>query len=185
MFVAQEARLPVPLSVAHARVSTLIRGSRLVRASEDAYDEWVTGVMRVGPAGSQGISRLVHARFLELVPRGEAVVLTLRWEVTGPAGGLFPALDADITLSPDGDQATRLRLDGAYRPPFGAVGAALDRAMLNRVAAATIRSFVGEIADAIVNSQAEIERGEGGQLTELPAAREDPGAGQSASNSAT
>jgi hypothetical protein len=151
MFVAQEARLAVPLSAAQPRLSNLIRSGRLVRASEEAYHDGVAGVIRVGPAGSPGLSRVVHARFRELVTRGEAVMLTLRWEVTGPGGGLFPALDADITLTADGDQATLLRMDGAYRPPLGAVGALLDQAILHRVAAATIRSFVGRVADAIVN----------------------------------
>ncbi len=147
MFVGQEARLGISLSVAQARLSNLIRGSRLITASEDAYGEGITGLMRVGPS----LSRLVHARFREPVTRGDVVVLTLRWEATGPGSELFPVLDADITLAADGDQATLLRMIGAYRPPLGAFGDLLDRAILHRVATATIRSFVGHVADAIVN----------------------------------
>jgi hypothetical protein len=161
MFVRQEARLGVPLSVAQPRLSHLIRGGRLISASEDAYDEGITGLMRVGPVGSPCPSRLVHARFREAIIHGAAVVLTLRWEATGPGGGMFPALDADITLTADGEQATLLRMDGAYRPPLGAVGTVLDRAILHRVATATIRSFVGKVADAIVNPAADMEGGPG------------------------
>jgi len=151
MFVGQEARLRVSLSVAQTRLENLIRGSRLISASEDAYGEGITGLMPVGAGGPAGLSRLVHVQFRDLVTRGEAVVLTLRWEATGPGGGLFPALDADIRLTADGGQATLLRMDGAYRPPLGGLGVVLDRAILHRVAALTIRSFVGRVADAIVN----------------------------------
>jgi hypothetical protein len=64
---------------------------------------------------------------------------------------LFPALDADITLTPAGNHSTTLTLTGAYRPPLGTVGAELDRAILYRVAAATIRAFLHRVADAIVH----------------------------------
>ena len=164
MFVVQEARLGVPVSIAQVRLSNLIRGSRLVEASEDAYDEWVTGLVRVGVPG---VSRLVRARFLELATRGEAVVLRLRWEATGPGEGLFPALDADITLTPDGDQATLLRMDGAYRPPLGAVGTVLDRMLLHRVAASTTRSFVIQVAEAIVSPQPAAESVQAARQWEL------------------
>jgi hypothetical protein len=162
MFVHQEARLEVSLDVARARLSNLIRGRRLIRASEDAYRESITGLMRVGPVGgAPGLSRLVLVRFRELVTDGDSVVLALRWEADGPGGGLFPALDADITLTAAGMRATVLTLDGAYRPPLGAVGAGLDRAILHRAAAGTIQSFVQRVADAIINpaSPAPAEQG--------------------------
>jgi hypothetical protein len=63
---------------------------------------------------------------------------------------LFPVLDADITLVPHGSEASLLAVSGAYRPPLGALGAALDRAVLHRVAEATIQSFVNQLGDAVV-----------------------------------
>jgi hypothetical protein len=86
--------------------------------------------------------------FRDLVMRDDSAVLTLRWEATGPGGRLFPALDADITLTPAGERATLLRLAGSYRPPLGSLGAGLDRAILHR-AAATIRAFLSRVADSI------------------------------------
>jgi hypothetical protein len=167
VFVGQEARLGVSLSVAQTRLSNLIRGSRLVRASEHAYGEGITGLMRVGPGGSAGLSRLVHAWFREPVTHDDTVVLTLRWEATGPGSDLFPVLDADITLAADGDQATLLRMTGAYRPPLGALGTLLDRAILHRIATATIQSFVGHVADAIVNPAAGMQTEQGARQWEL------------------
>jgi hypothetical protein len=65
------------------------------------------------------------------------------------ARGLFPALDADITLTSAGKHATLLRLAGAYRPTLGWLGAGIDRVILHRVAAATIGVFIDRVADAI------------------------------------
>ena len=76
-------------------------------------------------------------------------VLTLRWEATGASGALFPALDADITLTPAGPDSSLLTLDGAYRPPLAALGAGLDRAILHRVATPTARSLLSQIAESI------------------------------------
>ena len=76
-------------------------------------------------------------------------MLTLRWEATGPGGALFPTLDADITLTPAGPDTSLLTLDGAYRPPLAALGASLDRTILNRVATPTGRSLLSQIAESI------------------------------------
>jgi len=51
---------------------------------------------------------------------------------------------------------------GSYRPPLGSLGQALDRAILHRVAAATIRRFVVQVA-------ARIGGGQSGGATEKPA----------------
>jgi hypothetical protein len=48
-----------------------------------------------------------------------------------------------------------MRLAGAYRPPLGALGARLDAVIMNRVAAATMRSFVRRVAEAIVHPAAQ------------------------------
>jgi hypothetical protein len=69
----------------------------------------------------------------------------------------LPVLDADITLSPSGKQATLLTLAGVYRPPLGSLGAGLDRAILHRVAAATIRNFIHGVAAGITGHAATAE----------------------------
>jgi hypothetical protein len=72
---------------------------------------------------------------------------------------LFPALDADLTLSPLDDDTSSLRLDGSYRPPLGAVGERLDRAILHRIAAATVESFVVRISKAIADPATAVAAG--------------------------
>ena len=117
MFVGDEMLLDVSFNAAQARLANLTQDGTLRDASQDAYGEQIIGVVRIGPLGSApGMSRLVEAHFRDLVIRENSAVLTLRWEAIGPGGGLFPALDADITLSPASDHATLLTLGGAYRP---------------------------------------------------------------------
>jgi hypothetical protein len=155
MFVGHEAVLQVGFDVAQARLKNLIHGNALVVASRDSYGDGFTRLLRVGPLGSApAVSRLVEVRFRDLVQRQDSAVLTLRWDALGPGGGLVPALDADLTLTPVSGQ-TRLRLDGSYRPPLGALGEHLDRAILHRVADATIQSFVARVASAIVDHVAD------------------------------
>jgi hypothetical protein len=72
-----------------------------------------------------------------------------RWQATGPGGRLFPALDADLALTPAGEHATRLSLAGAYRPLLGPVDAGLDKAIFHKVAQATVRSLLARVADAL------------------------------------
>jgi hypothetical protein len=88
-------------------------------------------------------------RFYELAGDDDHAVLALRWEAVGAAGGLFPALDADLTLSRVDDQSSACKLSGVYRPPLGALGAGLDRMILNKVAAATIRKLMTSTGDAL------------------------------------
>ncbi|HEX9537282.1 MAG TPA: hypothetical protein VGA04_03810 [Streptosporangiaceae bacterium] len=70
------------------------------------------------------------------------------------SGALFPVLDADISLTPAGSQATRLALVGAYRPPLDGLGATLDKVILHRVAAATIRTLLDRVASALTATDA-------------------------------
>ena len=150
VFVGSEVQLDVSFDAARARLLSLLRGRTLPTASQEAYSEGVASLARVGPMGpGLGRSRLVEVKFQEPVTHDDSVLVPLRWEAIGPGGGLFPALDADLTLRPQAAGRCLLRVDGVYRPPLGGVGAAIDRVFLNRVAAATIREFVLRLATAV------------------------------------
>jgi hypothetical protein len=158
MFVAHELVLDVGLRAAQARLANLARGPGLSGSSQAAYDGGLAGLSRVGPLGDiPGASKLVRVRLLDPVYRGESMRLGLRWEAAGVTGALFPALDADISLTPAGAQRTRLALVGVYRAPLGRFGAGLDRVILNQVAAATIRVLLQSVADAIASPAAATE----------------------------
>jgi len=157
MFVTQALTIELGYRAAQARFTNLLRGNWLAAVSEAAYDDGLTGVLRVGPA-TPVAAKLVQVRFLDPVYRGDVMTVGLRWEATGPAGSLFPVLDADIAISPGGEKGTpaaqqpaRLALTGAYRPPLGRLGARLDQAVLHRIATATMRQLLGGVAETITN----------------------------------
>jgi len=74
--------------------------------------------------------------------------IAIAWRATGPMG-LFPVMDAELELASLGPQLTQLSLSGRYQPPMGFVGRTIDRALLSRVAEATIKDFVDRLASAI------------------------------------
>lgn len=150
MFVAEEASLPVSFGTARNRLARLIREGTLLTASRAAYEKHGGQLARVGPlGGAPGLSRLVEVQFGDLTSHDTRAVLAMRWRATGHGGGLFPTLDADLTLAPKSEQASLLRLAGVYRPPLGPVGAGLDQVLLNRVAAATVQAFLHQLAGTI------------------------------------
>ena len=73
-------------------------------------------------------------------------VLPMTWRATG-AERLFPQLDADIEVAALGMSRTQLSISARYRPPMGVVGRALDRAILHRVAEATVKDFLDRVGE--------------------------------------
>jgi hypothetical protein len=154
MFVSDQRVCPVSISAARARLVNLAHGGWLGGASAAAYQDGLN-LLQVGPFGDvPGLSRRVQAHFLEPIDRNDSVTLGMRWEVTGAASGLFPALDANITLAAEGDQSTRITLTGVYRSPLGALGAGLDRALMHYVATATVHSLLTRMSEALEGTAA-------------------------------
>src|SRR5260370_4597491 len=135
MFISHQLVLGVSFQAAQARLENLTQGGWLSTASGGAYADGLAALIRVGPFGDvPGASKLVKVSLLEPVPRDDAMVLSLRWEATGLTGGLFPVLDADLTVTPGDGGQTLMRLDVPYRPPLGRVGARLARVPLGPAA---------------------------------------------------
>jgi hypothetical protein len=169
MFVAHELVLDISSQAAQARLANLAYGDGLSDASQAAFEDGLTSMIRVGPLGDlPGASKLVRVRFLDPVYHDDAMRLGLRWEATGITSGLFPVLDANITLTPTGAHTTRLALAGAYRPPLGRLGAKLDRAILNQVAATTVRLLLRNVANALANPATAADRHYGTALGPAP-----------------
>jgi len=159
MFVGDEALLEVSFAVAHERLTQLTESGALITTSEASYSRETGTLARVGAIG---LSKLVRVQVRELARTEQSAGIALRWEAAGPGGGLFPVLDADVRLTPVGEHVTLLSMAGSYRPPLGSLGKALDQAILHRVADATIRGFVAQLA-------ARIGGGQSGGATEKPA----------------
>jgi hypothetical protein len=154
MFTSQELIAEAGFDAARERLARMVADGGLTVVSRDAYHGALAQLIRVGPfGGTPGVSKQVQVRLIGPVRRDGTTTLWLRWEATGPAGGLFPVLDADLLLRPEGLEKTRLTLNGCYRPPLGRLGSGLDRAVLHRVAAGTIRALLRGIADTLAEAR--------------------------------
>jgi hypothetical protein len=74
--------------------------------------------------------------------------IPITWHATGPTG-LFPVLDAELELASLGARLTQLSFSARYQPPLGLVGRTMDKALLSRVAEATIKDFLDRLASAL------------------------------------
>ncbi len=160
MFIREEFGLNAGFPAARLRLSRLAHTDRLTEVSGCAYKSGLIGLSCTGPPGATATAdsdqrrpKLVRVFVRDLVARDRSAVLTLRWQATMPGGGLFPALDADITLTPAGEGRSLLTLDGAYRPPAHGRATGYDRAVLHRAATTTIVSLLGQIADLMARQE--------------------------------
>lgn len=165
MFIGAEVQLDLGFEAVQARLATLVRGGLLPRASVGAYDEWQARLNQVEPwVTALGMCPLVQVLVRDMVTHAGCATWTMRWEVTGPGGSLFPALDADIKLTPAGLDVTMLAVYGAYRPPLGVLGVGLDREIMHQAAEGMIRSFTISIRMAIMHLAASPAAKRGGIL---------------------
>lgn len=68
------------------------------------------------------------------------------WWTAASAADLFPSMEATLSIHPLSAHETQLALDGRYRPPFGAVGNAIDAVVGHRLAEASVLRFVQDVA---------------------------------------
>lgn len=129
-----------------------------VRANMENMEEWAEIAYRegeqltakVGP--SAAVSRRVELEIGMAEIHSAGLVYPVHWTVSG-AGVLFPELDADLWLAKIGSDETRLTLRGTYKPPLGALGWVADRALLGRVAEATVADWMERLAAALTTDQ--------------------------------
>ena len=148
--IGDRVLLDIGFRAARARLEILASDEMLPRASEAAYGAGITSlVAAAGPAA--GLTRLAGAYLDKLTGTDGCAHTSLRWEAIAADGRLFTVLEADLMLFPAGDRNTTLALAGGYRPQPGRAGAGLDEAILRRCATVAIRSFVAQVASALVH----------------------------------
>jgi len=175
MFAAHRVSIDTAYQVVVVRLSQFMNWGALDGVSEAAYERSLETTLRVGPFGStRGLSRLVRVNTLEPVSHDGKTTVSLRWEATGTTGDMFPVLDAELTVTPDGAERSHVELVGSYRPPLGRAGAALDRAIMAHVAEATIRSFLERVAAVLANPAESRARPEAAQNWRLQTNPEEP-----------
>jgi hypothetical protein len=149
VFVGDHIIIDLCLDSARRQLERLTGDGVLLSASEYAYGGGIAGLVETAGLAA-GMSRLVGVRPGELLEAESCARLWLRWEAIGSDGSLFPALDADLTLSLAGENTTLLTLAGVYRLPEHA-GAGLDPGIVRCFAAVTIDSFIARLACALMH----------------------------------
>jgi hypothetical protein len=83
--------------------------------------------------------------------------ITLSWEAERGAA-LFPIMNAELSFWPLPSGETQLELEGAYRPPLGLLGSALDAAVGHRIAEAAVHRFLHDVIEQVRVDVGEDER---------------------------
>jgi len=149
MFIRYYLDLAVPFEV--------VEGALL-----DAPSTWVPGIALDAEAGGQRllaevgfdmdetrrVDREVEIEIGEPYVIPAKTMLPITWRATA-AERAFPQLEADIEIAPLGSSRTQLSISARYRPPLGPVGRALDKALLHRVAEATVKDFLDRVGERI------------------------------------
>jgi hypothetical protein len=149
VFTADEILVDVSFDAARCQLEHFARDGVLLGAAEYAYGAGITGLGEAaGPTAR--MSRLAGVRAEGIAETPDCARLGLRWEGIGPDGGVYPVLDAALTLAPAGEMATLLALAGSYRLPCQAE-AGLDPGVVRCFAAVAIRSFLARLACTLMH----------------------------------
>lgn len=104
----------------------------------------------VGFGAQHRIEKRIEIQVGEPAHLRGTTLLPMTWRATG-ADSIFPSLEADLELAPMGPDRTQVSISARYRPPLGGLGRVLDRALLHRVAEATIKDFLDRVGDRLAH----------------------------------
>ena len=150
MFVYYFAQLHQSFEKVEDRVCRLLRD--LTGWADAAYRDGEELRARVGVGGKHPlIAKTVTLAVGRPVRSPAQTMIPLSWKATG-APGLFPQMNADLTVARLGPEMTRLGFSGSYEAPGGPVGQVIDEALLHRIAESSVKGFVDRIAEAVGNS---------------------------------
>ena len=79
---------------------------------------------------------------------GGITVIPISWAPTS-AQSILPSLEGDLEVAALDEKRTQLALSASYRPPLGWLGSAVDRALMRRVAEATIKDFLDHVTAGV------------------------------------
>jgi hypothetical protein len=85
----------------------------------------------------------------------DRLMLFVDWEATG-GPPLFPRMQGTLHINPVEAGVTRLTLNASYDPPLGPLGDLIDRALMHRVAQATVEDLLERLA---IQVDEEVKRG--------------------------
>ena len=82
---------------------------------------------------------------------GPSTVLRLEWEAANRKD-LFPFMRAELAIYPLTATETQIDFSGAYEPPLGALGSALNAVAGHRIAESSVHRFISNVAEHLRTS---------------------------------
>jgi hypothetical protein len=149
MFVRYYVELPVHIDGIEARL-TASPASWLPTIAVDAHAHGQRLLAEVGFGEELRVTKRVFLEVGRPVRLPSKLVLPLHWRAEG-AEKLFPDLDADLEVARLTPGTTQLSISARYVPPLGALGSTIDRALLHRIAEATMKDFLDQIATTLLD----------------------------------
>ena len=116
--------------------------------ASEAYRDGEDIRARLAVGNAPLLAKEVYLQVGEPIRAHAHTTVPLMWDATG-SPGLFPKMLADLLVAPLGSARAQLTFRGSYEPPLGIVGEALDRALLHRVAEASVKGFLDRVAAAL------------------------------------
>ena len=98
--------------------------------------------------GKRRIRRPIEVKLGDPTRTAGVTLLPVRWRAANKAS-LFPELEGQLEIAKLGLTTTQVGLSASYEPPLGLVGKIADRALLHRVAEATVEDFMKRIGDRL------------------------------------
>jgi hypothetical protein len=105
----------------------------------------------VGFGDTLRVERSVEIEIGAAVRTRSKTVIPFTWRATGSTAGLFPTMDGDLEVASLDTALTQLAISARYAPPLGVVGRMLDRAVLHRVAEATVKDFLDHLGGILLS----------------------------------
>lgn len=139
MFVQYYGMVDRPFAAVEAELLAI--GDGIGETAAVAYRHGEDLVARIG---GSGFAKSVLLDLKQPVRSAESTTIPLVWWATGTPA-LFPTMDAELTVAVVADNLTQVLFQGSYRPPLGAVGRVLDRALLRRFAEMSVKDFVDRL----------------------------------------
>jgi hypothetical protein len=148
MFARYYVELPMPAD--HLQERLLASPSAwLPGLAADAHAHGEQLLADVGFGERVRVSRRVIVEVGTPLRRHSTTLLPIRWRPAATSG-LIPELEGDLEVAALTPSSAQLSISARYSPPIGRVGAAIDRALLHRVAEATLKDFLDRVADGLL-----------------------------------
>jgi len=144
--------IELPLDASDIEAALTVAPERLLQPIAKAATQRGDRLLaQVGFGDTLRVERSVEIEIGAAVQTRSKTVIPFSWRAIGSTAGLFPTMDGDLEVASLDTALTQLAISARYAPPLGMVGRMLDRAVLHRVAEATVKDFLDHLGEVLLS----------------------------------